>query len=160
MNTSELIENAGRKVTGLRIEKDWQDDMGRLTVTFNEVVKDAEDKIVSKTTLAQWSVNTVDFPNAVQDSALAYGFLQKYGDAYAGAGKKEYTIGEVIEILDDMAANHKNGDWNKPGRTKSEKVKAVSEEAIDAVLESNPLFAEMDRDTAIALVKSLGLMKK
>jgi len=157
MNTTETNGNGGRKIGELRVEKSWKGD-NDVVFDFVEVVKDTDDKIVSKTTLGQWSLDTSNLPAVIQEKALQHGYLQKFGDALAG--KKEYTIDECKEILDDMAGNMEKGDWNKGGRTKSEKVKATSEEAIDAVLASNPALAGMDRDVAIALVKSLGLMKK
>ena len=149
--------NLTRKIGTLRVEKEFN-TAGKVVFTFNEVVKDADDKIVSRTALASWENDAKAMPQVILDRAMEHGFLQKFGDALAG--KKEYTIQECIEILDDMAGNMEKGDWNKGGRTKSEKVKATSEEAIDEVLANNPALAGMDRDVAIALVKSLGLMKK
>ena len=160
MSAQDMTENKNgwRKIGELRVEKSWSND-NTVVFEFVELVKDMDgDKIVSKTTLGQWSLDTSNLPAAIQEKAMQHGFSQKFGDALAG--KKEYTIQECIEILDDMAGNMEKGDWNKGGRIKSEKVKAASEEAIDEVLANNSALAGMDRDVAIALVKSLGLMKK
>ena len=149
--------NGARKIGTLRVEKDVVGTI--LTFNFVEVVKDAEtEEVVSKTTLGQWTKDLQEMPENIEKRAMEHGFLQKFGDALAG--KKEYTVDECSQILEDMATGMVAGDWNKKGQTKSEKVKAVDADAIDAVLASNPAFAAMDRETAIALVKSLGLMKK
>ena len=151
--------NGGRKIGTLRVEKEYQSDSGTLVFRFVEIVKDTKtEEIVGRNILGVWDKEVCNFPQAILDRAMEHGFLQKFGDALAG--RKEYTIDECSQILDDMATGMIAGDWNKKGQTKSEKVKAVDTDAIDAVLASNPAFATMDRDTAIALIKSLGLMKK
>lgn len=149
--------NGSVKLGAVRIEKEVTN--GKLVFTFNSVTKGADGKVEKKVELARWSgIAIEDVPTTVRAKAEEHGFLQKYGDALAG--KKEYTIDEATQILDDMAAGHMAGDWNKQGRTKKEQVKAVGTDEIDAILASNPAFASMNREMAIALVTSLGLMKK
>ena len=153
----DAVANGARKIGALRVAKEVVGTI--LTFNFVEVVKDAKtEEVVSTTVLGQWTRDLEDMPESIGKRAMEHGFLQKFGDALAG--KKEYTIDECSQILEDMATGMIVGDWNKKGLTKSEKVKAVDTDAIDAVLASNPAFATMDRETAIALIKSLGLMKK
>ena len=150
--------NGGRKIGALRVEKEVVGTV--LTFNFVEVVKDAKtEEVVSKTTLGQWTKDLEEMPENIGKRAMEHGFLQKFGDALAG--KKEYTIDECSQILEDMAIGMVAGDWNKKGQTKSaKKAEAVDTDAIDAALASNPAFATTDRETAIALIKSLGLLKK
>ena len=158
MSTETTVNvNGGRKIGTLTVKKEVVGTI--LTFYFVEVVKDGKtEEIVARNVLGQWTKDIAEMPENIGKRAKEHGFLQKFGDALAG--RKEYTIDECSQILDDMATGMVAGDWNKKGQTKSEKVKAVDTDAIDAVLASNPAFATMDRDTAIALIKSLGLMKK
>ena len=91
MSAQDMTENknGGRKIGTLRVEKDFN-GAGNLVFTFNEVVKDKDDKVVSKTALASWENDAKAMPQVILDRAMEHGFLQKFGDALAG--KKEYPF--------------------------------------------------------------------
>jgi hypothetical protein len=160
-----MSENNGGsvKLGTVRIEKEVVD--GKLVFTFNSVTKGADGKADEKVELVRWSGLVIaDVPASVKEKALGHGFLQKYGDALAG--KKEWTIDEATDILDDMAVNHMNNDWNKPGRTKKEKgAEKVTETAALATLAElrngpqGAMFASMSDEAAIALMRQFGMLK-
>ena len=144
------------KVGNLTVKKEVLD--GVLVFSFVDITKDGHGEIVDRDVISTWTQNLSDMPENIKIRATEHGYLQKFGDTLAG--KKEYTVNECVQILEDQAAGLIEGDWNKKGKSKKEKLLAVSEERLDAVLASNPLFQTMDREAAIALIQSLGLMKK
>ena len=166
-----MSENNGAVKLGMvRIEKDVVG--GKLVFTFNSVTKGADGKVEKKVELARWTtavrasdaVHGEGMPVNVIEKATEHGFLQKFGDALAG--KKEYTIEEATQILDDMAAGMRAGDWNKAGRTKKEKgAEKVTEAAALAKLEElrngpqGAMFASMTDAAAIALMTTFGMLK-
>ena len=155
--------NFGALTVGtLRIEKGVED--GKLLFTFNEVTKDAKGTVTKKIIVGKWSAPILDMPDAVRVKAMEHGFLQKYGDALAG--KKEYTVDECCQILEDMSAGQHAGDWNKAGRTKKEKgAEKVTETAALATLAElrngpqGAMFASMSDEAAIALMRQFGMLK-
>ena len=152
----EFGKYASAKVGSLTVKKEVLD--GVLVFSFVSITKDVNGEIVDREVVATWTQVLEGMPEVVKAKALEHGYLQKFGDALAG--KKEYTVEECAQILDDQATGLLAGDWNKKGKSTKEKLLAVSEERLDVVLASNPLLASMDRAAAIALIQSLGLMKK